>query len=125
MFAEAFADIASSVSVAFGGPFWAAQVVTQTDVEYDAGGSIVDSGEPQLRACSAQVDVATEAMRQAANYVEEDRRIIVLAASLVGDIGTDDQIELLAGPFQGLWAIQSVTRDPASVCFELRARPAQ
>lgn len=121
--ASAFAQIAGAVSAAVGGPYHDARVISQADVAEDDGGSIVAAGDPAERACSAQVDSATDQMRREAGFVEEDRRILVLAASIEGEITTSDTIELIAGPFAGEWSIQRVARDPAALGFELRARP--
>lgn len=121
----AFTSIAMAFQGAFGAPFWNARIVTQGTIEYDDGGSIIPgSGVPTYRTCKAQVDVATVAMRQADGFVEADRRIIVLGSTLAGDIGTNDKIEFLEGPFAGMWLIQASQRDPAVIGFELRGRPA-
>ena len=122
--AGAFAEIGQAFSSAFGAPFWSAEIITQPEIVYDSGGSIVPGDdEPTRRTCQAQVDVATEAMRAAQGYTEQTRRIIVLAATLEGGITTDDSIEVLEGPFAGVWMIDSVSRDTAAVGFELAGRP--
>jgi len=121
----AFTSIAMAFNGAFGAPFWDARIVTQGAVEYDDGGSIVPgSGSPEYRECKAQVDVATVAMRGADGFVEGDRSIIVLGSTLEGNIGTNDKIDILEGPFAGLWLVESSQRDPASIGFELRGRQA-
>lgn len=123
--AEAIADIALGFSSVLGVGFHDARIITQGEIEYDDGGSIIPgTGEPIHRSCAAQVDAATEAMRLAEGFTEKDRRILVLAGTLEGEISTDDQIEFLDGPFAGKWMIESVGRDPAATCHELRGRPA-
>ncbi len=126
MLDQAFSDIGLAFSQAFGGIFWPAQIITQGEIEYDDGGSIIPgTGEPTKRPCQAQVDAATLAMRQTEGFAEKDRRIIVLAATLDGpEITTEDRIEFLEGPFVGLWMIESAVRDTAAAGFELRGRQA-
>lgn len=121
---QAFADIALNFSAIFRAGFWDAEVIGQGDPVYDDGGSILTPGTVVTRSCSAQVDAATEAMRQADGFTEQDRRILVLSATLDGEITAADKIELLEGPFAGEWMIASVTRDPAAVYFECRGRRA-
>lgn len=123
MFAEAFAQIAGAVSGAFGGPYFDARIITQTDAEYDEGGSLATGDEPAYRTCQAQVDAATEAMRLQDGFTEADKRILVLAATVTGGIDTGQEVEMLAGPDIGVWSVQSVNRNPMAVNYELRARP--
>lgn len=118
-----FANIALSVSSAFGGPFHDAEVTDQAEAVTDDGGSIIDPGEPVVRSCSAQVDACTEAMRSAEGYTEKDVRIIVLAATLEGGITTDSEIEMLEGDTLGRFSVQSVDHDTMGAYWELRARP--
>ena len=125
--AAAFADIGLAFNAAFGGPFHNAQIIRQGALEYDDGGSIIPgTGSPTLRPCKAQVDAATEAMRAQEGFAEKDRRIIVLAATLDGNVRTSDTIEILDGPaeFVGVWAIEFVGMDTAAAGWELRGRKA-
>ncbi|MDF0543337.1 hypothetical protein PX699_13345 [Sphingobium sp. H39-3-25] len=122
--AAAFSEIAMGFSALLGAPYWPARIIDQADVVFDAGGSIVSSGEPVMRTCQVQVDAATDAMRGQDGFVEGDRRMLVLAGSLSGVITTDARIEVLSGPFAGLWMVESVARDPASIGWELRGRAA-
>jgi hypothetical protein len=119
---QAFADIALNFSAIFGAGFWDVHVIGKGTPVYDDGGSIVTPGTPVIRSCSAQVDAATEAMRLADGFTEADRRILVLSATLDGEITTDERIQILDGPFAGTWGIESVTRDPAAIYWELRGR---
>lgn len=125
--AVAFADIGLAFSAAFGGPFHDAQIIRQGVIDYDDGGSIIPgSGAPTLSPCKAQVDAATEAMRAQEGFAEKDRRIIVLAATLEGNVKTSDKIEILNGPaeFVGVWSIEFVGMDTAAAGWELRGRKA-
>jgi len=114
MLAEAFAQIGMAFSAALGGPFFAAAVINQADTVYDDGGSIISTGDTVSRACQAQIDSATEAMRGAEGFVDTDVRFIVLAATLTGSLGTDAIVEVLAGPHAGLWSVSSIERDPVA-----------
>lgn len=120
--AAAFADIALSISAATGAGFHDALVKTSGTHTYDTGGSIATPGTPTSRACSAQVDAATEDMRGDSDYREKDMRLLVLAATLTGDLDTDATVQLLDGPHQGEWMVRSVDRDPAGVYYECRGR---
>lgn len=122
--AAAFAQVAGLVSGVAGGPYYPARIVSAAEPTFDDGGSLIPAPVPAYRACQAQVDAATESMRQSEGFTEKDQRILVLAAGLTGDITTDDQIEVAAGPSAGTWLIQSVARDPLAIYFDLRARPA-
>ncbi|MFT4056181.1 MAG: hypothetical protein QM681_16880 [Novosphingobium sp.] len=114
MLDQAFADIGLAFSAAFGGPYHAARVIDQVAPVYDDGGSITTPGGVEYRPCSVQIDVATTAMRQDAGFVEGSVRFIVLAATLTGSLGTDAEVEVLAGPFAGTWSVSSLERDPVA-----------
>jgi len=114
MLDQDFADIGRAFSAAFGGPFHDARVIDQTEPVYDDGGSIIDPGGVVYRPCSVQIDVATTDMRQAEGFVQTDVRFIVLAATLDGVLGTDAEIEVLAGPFVGVWSVSRLERDPVA-----------
>ncbi|MBH0112714.1 hypothetical protein I5E68_07085 [Novosphingobium sp. YJ-S2-02] len=124
MLDAAFAQIGLAFGEAFGGIFWDARVITNTPAEYDDGGSIIAPGGVEHRPCKAQVDAATQTMRQAEGFTEKDRRIIVLAGTLEGEISTEERIEFLEGPFEGVWMIEAVARDTGAAGFELRGRKA-
>ncbi len=121
--AAMFAQIATGISAAFGGPYFAARIITSTGEVRDAGGSITTPGTPVYRTCQAQIDACTEAMRAADGYSAKDVRVLVLAATLAGEIDTDAYIEMLAGPDAGVYSIQTVGHDPMTAYRELRARP--
>ena len=114
MLDAAFADIGVAFSQAFGGPFHPARTIEQTDPVYDDGGTIIEPGGVEHRECSVQIDVATQAMRQAEGFVDTDVRFIVLAATLEGTLGTEARIEITEGPFAGVWSVSSLERDPVA-----------
>lgn len=120
--AEAFAEIALAISGVLGGPFVAGRVVSIGEVQYDDGGSIIPGSGPTYRACSLQVDSASEAMRRSEGFAEQDQRILILAAGFDGTVTSDDRVEVLEGPYAGTWGIESVARDPAGAYFEVRGR---
>jgi hypothetical protein len=120
--AQLFADLSVAISGEYGGPYFAAQILSSTDAVIDAGGSIVTPGAPVERSCMAQVDACTEAMRSAEGYTDKDLRFLVLGATLIGAVDTDASIEMLAGPNVGTYSIQSVSRDTMGAYWELRGR---
>lgn len=121
--AAAFAQILTAASGALGAGYWPARIVVLAEPVFDDGGSLIPGSGPTYIACNAQVDAATEAMRATVGFTEEDRRVLVLSDGVSG-IDSDNRLEITSGPFIGAWSIQSVTRDPAAIYFELRARPA-
>lgn len=80
----------------------------------EGGGSVTWADED----CKAQVDAATQAMREAEGFIDTDVRILVLQQGLAGAITTDDELEVEGERY----AIMSVGRDPAGAYFELRGR---
>lgn len=120
--AAAFAEIATTFSGESGAPFHSADVLTVSAPVLDTGGDIVTPGTLTRRPCMAQADYAGEAMRGEQGFADQDRRILILSSSLEGTITTDDRIEIKAGPFAGTWSIQSVSRDPANIGWEMRGR---
>lgn len=119
--AGAFADIALGFSAAIGGGFHDAKA-KWPGTPIMSGGSIVTPGTPVEKTCSVQVDAVTEAMRQAEGYTDKDMRLLVLSATLDGDLDTSATIEVLDGPHAGEWMIASCDRDPCGVYFECRGR---
>jgi hypothetical protein len=122
--AQALADIALGFSTVLGGPYQDAVAKWPGTPVTDDGGSIVTPGTPVAKSCSVQVDSASEAMRLQDGFREKDMRLLVLAATLDGDMDTDATVEVLAGPHEGSWSIESVNRDPAGVYWECRGRAA-
>lgn len=122
--AAAFADIALGISAVTGAGFhdalakWSGAAATQ-------GGSIVTPGTPVEKTCSVQIDSATEAMRQDGDYLDQDMRLLVLAATLDVVLDTSARIVVSAGPYAGTtWMLATCTRDPAGIYFECRGRKA-
>lgn len=68
--------------------------------------------------CRAQVEAADEHMQRGAGATAREVRILVLAASLEGGIGSDDRITV--GGVR--YAITGVARDPAGAAYELRGQ---
>ena len=120
--AQAFADIALSISGVLGGPFHDAIARWPGAPTTDSGGSIVTPGTPVVKSCSVQVDAATEGMRLADGFTDGDMRLLVLASTLDGDMDTSATVEVLAGPHAGSWMVATVTRDPAGIYWECRGR---
>lgn len=112
--AAAFSGIGLAFSQALGGPFHDARTIEQVAPVYDDGGSIITPGGVAYRTCSVQIDSATQTMRESPSFVEGSVRFIVLAATLDGTLGTDARIEVLAGPFVGVWSVSSLERDPVA-----------
>ncbi len=119
-----FASIAQGISAAFGGPYVDGLVIDQTGAVFDDGGSIATPGTATERPCQVQVDVVTEAMRQAEGYSEGDARFLILSASLNGALGTDASVQVLCGPNAGWWLVSAIERDPMGVYWQGRGRRA-
>lgn len=64
--------------------------------------------------CKAQVDVATYAMQQSANYIDGDVRLLVLADLVT----TDDEITVRGQRYK----VYAVARDPAGAYWDCAAR---
>lgn len=112
--ADTFAEIGLAFSTAFGGPFHPARTLEQVAPVFDDGGSIVTPGTVAHRNCSVQIDVANTDMRQADGFIQTDVRFIVLASTLEGSLNTAARIEVLDGPFVGVWMVSNLVRDPVS-----------
>lgn len=120
--ADAFADIAAGFSGAGLGAFHDAVAKWPGTATYDEGGSIQTPGTPVEKSCQVQVDAVTEAMRSADGYTDQDMRLLVLTATLDGELDTDARVDVQAGPHQGEWMLASVSRDPCGIYFECRGR---
>lgn len=120
----AFAKIAVAFSNAGLGPYvdsfaeWPGQPVV------DDGGSIVSPGTPVSRSCKVQVDRVTEAMRQADGYRDKDVALLVLCATLDGELDTDATVNVTAGPNAGRWSVQSADKDTMGTHWLCRGRRA-
>lgn len=122
--ANAFADIGVAFSAVLGGPYHAARVITETGADYDDGGSIVTPGSVAYRSCQAQIDSAIQRFRDNGSYVDTDMTVIILAATLSGDLDTEAVVEVLAGPHAGKWSVDLIERDPVAAGWVGRGRKA-
>ncbi|MFS0771039.1 hypothetical protein [Sphingomonas sp. 1P08PE] len=121
---QAFADIGMAFSAAGLGAYFDSEVRWPGTPVLDDGGSITTPGTPIVKPCQVQVDAATEAMRAQEGYRDIDVRLLVLTASLAGQLDTDAIVHVTAGPSAGAWALQSVTLDPMGVYWDCRGRRA-
>ena len=121
---SAFLGLAEMAGAAFGAPFHAGRIVTPGAAVMDAGGSISTPAVPTYRACTVQIDPATEAMRQQDGFADGDVRFILLAASFTGAVDTDVSVEVTEGPFVGVWSVSSLQRDPVGIGYVGRGRKA-
>lgn len=120
--AQAFADMALGISTAMGGPYHDALAKWIGTPTTDDGGSITSPGTPVAKSCSVQVDAASEQMRTDADFQEKDMRLLILAATLEGDMDTGATVQVLEGPHEGEWDIRSAARDPFGIYWECRGR---
>jgi hypothetical protein len=74
------------------------------------------------RACKAMVDAATERMVGTEGYTATDRAIYILAATLEGDVNTDCEIVMDAGPHAGgrFKLASPIERDPGAAYWLCR-----
>lgn len=118
----AIARIAVAFSNAGLGPYvdsfaeWPGQPVV------DDGGSIVSPGTPVSRPCKVQVDRVTEAMRQAEGYRDKDVALLVLCATLEGELDTDATLNVTDGPNAARWSVQSADKDTMGTHWLCRGR---
>lgn len=108
--------IASAFASAFGSIFLDATLHRATLTEDGVGGGSEDFVDEPVK---AQLDQTTQAMQAADGYVDSDQRIIVLASG-VAPIDTDDEITIGGQR----WKIASVTVDPAGSYYDLQGRKA-
>lgn len=120
--ADTMAAIALGVSNRLGAGYWPALALTETAPVFDDGGSIIVPGQSVQRACSVQLDAATEAMRMADGFTEGDIRLLVLVGTLSGELDTDARIQITAGPHVGVYSLQSCMMDPAATHWDCRGR---
>lgn len=109
--------LAQIFSGAFRGIFLDAQLYRKLADADDGAGGGSTSGFADPEPVKAQLDQATQAMRDSPGYVDTDQRIIVLAHG-VAEITTDDEITVKGKR----WSIASVSTDPATAAYELRGR---
>lgn len=109
--------IANIMHRAFAGIYLPATLYVRS-LAYDDGGSpaATDSEYP----CRAQVDAATEAMRQAPGYTEKTVRVLVLQKGLDAKPNSNDAIAVGGASY----AISAVEADPANSYWQCTAERA-
>lgn len=84
-------------------------------------------GDPQRaeveRECRAQVDSATQSMREQPDFAVTDRAVYVLSETLEGALVEGHEIEVHSGPFAGTrWKVATpIDRDPVGAYWRARA----
>lgn len=88
---------------------------------YTEKGGIVRGSAP--RECLAQVDSCTQAMIAAEGYVDTDRGVFILTASLEGQAIAGNEFVMSQGPYAGTrWRLSSpIDQDPAGAYWRARA----
>jgi len=120
--ADAFAQIAGTVSEAFDGPYHPARLRwTLSDVK-DDGGSIITPGAAQDFVCKVQVNHATDAMRAEAGFIETDMRLLVIAKGIWVPVDLQITVDIPLGEWAGTWELQSGTRDTLGFAYDARGR---
>jgi len=101
-------------------PLYLRATVTQRVQTTDDRGNL--RNEATDRPARVQVDAATERMRQSEGYTADDRALLVLAASLNGDLQTDCLVTVHEGPYQGATfrVASPVDRDPCAAYWSAR-----
>jgi len=120
--ADALAGIAIGFSRAGLGPYFDSFAEWPGMPVLDSGGSIVSPGNPISLPCQCQVDQVTESMRAEAGYRDKDVALLVLCATLEGELDTDAALNVTAGPNAGLWSVQSVSKDSMGTHWLCRGR---
>lgn len=74
------------------------------------------------RPCRAQVDAATERMRQEPDFATTDRAIFILAETLEGGLNSDAEVVVSGGPYAGTrWKVADpIDRDPCGAYWRCR-----
>lgn len=122
MLDAAFRQVATAVSGAVGGPYHPAVLHYPGVPIKDDGGTIIDPGTPYEVECQAQVDVATEAMRQSEGFLEKDVRLLILGPDA---LDTVPELAVTEGPFAGQrYVLHSAQRDSMGFAWECRGRAA-
>jgi hypothetical protein len=106
--------IASIMSAALGGLYLDATLHRSSTTDDGQGGGSTTYADEAVK---AQLDVATDAMRQSEGYVDTDVRILVLASG-VDKPDTDCQITMLGIRY----GIANVGTDPAQSYWDLHGR---
>lgn len=125
MYGALYAEYGQALACQGDGPFWPAQIISQTRPSFDDGGSLVVSEVgPWKRDCVVQIDAADTAMRAEQGFAEGDRRFIVPAGALSGPVTTDHRIDVRSGPFAGVWGVESVGQNAVASQWVMRGRKA-
>lgn len=102
----------------FAGHYMAA-TVTDHSLTYADDGTMTRGAGP--RSCRARVDNATQRMRESPGFVETDRALYILAASLEGELTTEAEIEILEGDYAGsTFGVASIDRPPGASYYLCR-----
>ncbi|EHJ62822.1 hypothetical protein [Novosphingobium pentaromativorans] len=109
-------DIAALFSAAFSGMYLDATVNAGTGEPIYGAGGVITGYSGSSQAAKAQVDAATQAMRQADGFAEGDVRLIILAN---GVAVTSDHSVTVAGV---KYSLQSVELDAAASHWVCRGR---
>jgi hypothetical protein len=110
-------DIASLFSAALSGIYLDAELHRATVGADDGAGGGDGNGFADPEDVKAQLDVATQAMRETQGYVDTDVRILVLAHGVTTPT-TDDEITI-----RGVrYGIRNVGTDPAQSYWDLHGR---
>lgn len=86
-----------------------------------------DRGDPRRevaeRPCRAQVDSATQSMREQPDFAMTDRAVYVLSETLEGALVEGHEIVVSEGPYAGTrWKIATpIDRDPVAAYWRARA----
>lgn len=102
-------------------PLYLSASVYSVGDTYDGQGTL--RRRRQERTCRAQVDRCTERMVQAEGYTDTDRGVLILAATLEGEVETGHEFIVHEGEYAGtLWRLASpIDRDPATAYWSARA----
>lgn len=101
------------------GPLYLNATLSGGSNEYGADGTLRTGGGSQ--GCKARVDNASERMRAAEGFTETDRAISILAATVAGEVTTDQRIAIDEGDYAGVvFNIASVDRPPGASYFYCR-----
>lgn len=118
MFDAVFANLATNFAAQFGAPYADAVATWPGMPTKDAGGSITSPGAPVSKTCKVQIDAATQSMRAAEGFLETDVRLLVLSATLAGQLDTAARVTTGGRTY----AVLSCVGDPAGIGWECRGR---
>lgn len=111
--------LASVFSSVLGSIYLDAQLYRPMAADDDGAGGGDGGGFAPAEPVKAQIDVATQAMREAPGYVDTDVRILILAS---GVLKPDTDCEIEVGGDR--WSIANVGQDPAQSYWDVHGRRA-